>query len=95
VLGPMLFNIPSNVLCDVTTFTAVCSFADEIRFFCDINFPPNCPLLQTENESVIAFEYVHCRTRINQMDTLKYTGIILDSKISLLTIMWTKYFCKV
>jgi hypothetical protein len=52
VLGPLLFNIFINDLCNVINYSRYLLFADDIKIFCVIKSPNDWKLLQSDIDSV-------------------------------------------
>jgi hypothetical protein len=52
VLGPVLFNIFMNDLCDVINYSRCLLFADDIKIFHVIKSPNDCNRLQSDIDSI-------------------------------------------
>jgi hypothetical protein len=51
-LGPLLFNIFINDICDSISYSKYLLFADDLKIYCNINNVHDCKLLQSDINSV-------------------------------------------
>jgi hypothetical protein len=76
VLGPLLFNVYINDLCDSVKHSRYLLFADDIIIYRAISSPEDCTLLQSDIESIRGW----CSANYMQLNTAKTKVITFSRK---------------
>jgi hypothetical protein len=92
VLGPLLFNIFVNDLCNVIKHSRYLSCADDIKIYCAVSCVTDCTLLQSDIDSICGWCVTNCmklnydKTKVitftRKTNAIKYNNLLDDKCIA-------------